>query len=157
MYLKVRLWSAFQMQKGLWSRENTFQTALNQQGPRSLPHEATRAGFSVHCGFFISLTIFSSKRSAPPPPFPDFLHITHDMSNVHICSEATVFSCSLQGHYMHGAIVQRNGVLFKCQERTLHNAREPRSPGGSFSGGKHAELTPPWQLIQEVLFQEEGE
>lgn len=29
--------------------------------------------------------------------------------------------------------------------------------GGSFSGGKHAELTPPWQLIQELLFQEEGE
>lgn len=52
------------------------------------------------------------------------------MSNVYIYSEATVFSCSLQGHYMHGAIVQRNGVLFKCWEHTLHNAREPRSPGG---------------------------
>lgn len=54
---------------------------------------------------------------------------------------------------MRGDIVRRNGVLFNCQERTLHNARQPHGPRGSFGGGKPAELTPPQQLIQEVLFQ----
>lgn len=36
---------------------------------------------------------------------------------------------------MHRAIVQRNGALFVCQERFLHNSREPQNPWGSFSSG----------------------
>lgn len=36
---------------------------------------------------------------------------------------------------MHGAIVQRNGALFVCQEHFLHGSREPQNPWGSFSSG----------------------
>lgn len=52
---------------------------------------------------------------------------------------------------MHGAIVQRNGALFVCQERFLHDSREPQSPWGSFSCGTTTAAGP------GVLFQGEGE
>lgn len=113
MYLEVRLWSAFQIQKGLCSRESTFQAALNQQDPRSPPHENTRAGFSLHCVFYLTRYIFLQKICLAPSS-SDFFHKTRGMNNTHICSEGTVICCSLQSHSMHGAIVWIL-CLFKCQ------------------------------------------
>lgn len=94
----------------LFSRENRFRTALNQQGSQSLPHEDTRGIFFLNIvgGFYQAPHTFSQRICLSP--LLSRYHKTPDMDNMHICSE--VICCSLWGHCMQwGHCAEKWGII----------------------------------------------